>query len=336
MDRPKPRVFGIPNRYIVLLLLILGFLAARIFHPVLPHIQVAPELLSHTPIVTLPVIGPIYWTNTMTAMVIADIIIILMAISVRRATRSGSLVPRGFSGALEAVIEVLYNMTESTAGKWAKKVFPWFGAITIFVLVVNWMALIPGMETIGILEPVEDHGNPIENIFGNVYTLMPPENVEDTEHSDHGGFTLIPFVRTLSTDLNFTVGLALIAVFMTQVFGVRALGPGYFSKFLNFRALWNFFKNPMGIIDFGVGLLEIVSEISKILSFSFRLFGNIFAGMVLLFVIGTLVPVFAPSIFYLLEVFVGLIQAFVFGMLTMVFISQAMVGHGDHEGEHEH
>jgi len=333
VDSPKPRIFGIPNRYLVLLLLVLGFFVARIYHPVLPHIQVAPELLSHTPIVVLPVLGPIFWTNTMTAMVIADIIMILIAIAVRRATKSGSLVPSGFSGALEAVIEVLYNMTESTAGKWAKKVFPWFGAITIFVLVVNWTELIPGVDTIGILEPVKEHGNPIKNVFGNVFTLLPAEEGADAEH---GGFTLIPFVRTLSTDLNFTVALALISVFMTQVFGVRALGPGYFSKYLNFRALWNFFKNPMGIIDFGVGLLEIVSELSKILSFSFRLFGNIFAGTVLLFVIGTLVPVLAPSIFYLLEVFVGLIQAFVFGMLTMVFMSQAMAGHGGHDDEHGH
>lgn len=333
MDSPKPRFFGIPNRYFVLLCLILGFLAARVYAPVLPHIQVAPELLTHNPIIVLPVIGPIYWTNTMTAMVIADIIMILIAVAVRRATRSGGLVPSGFTGAVEAVIEVLYNITESTAGKWAKQVFPWFGAITLFVLVVNWTELIPGVDTIGILEPVEEHGNPIERVFGNVFTLLPAEESAEIEHN---GFTLIPFVRTLSTDLNFTVALALISMVMVQVFGVRALGPGYFSKFLNLHALWNFFKNPMGIIDFGVGLLEIVSELSKILSFSFRLFGNIFAGTVLLFVIGTLIPVLAPTFFYLLEVFVGLIQAFVFGMLTMVFISQALAGHGDHGDEHGH
>jgi F-type H+-transporting ATPase subunit a len=79
-----------------------------------------------------------------------------------------------------------------------------------------------------------------------------------------------------------------------------------------------------------------VSEISKIVSFSFRLFGNIFAGTVLLFVIGTLVPVLAPSLFLMLEIFVGLIQAFVFGMLTMVFMSLATKGHGDHEEQHDH
>jgi len=333
VDKAKPRIFGIPNRFIVLALLVLGFFAARIYPPVLPHIQVAPEVISKGPILVLPVIGPIFWTNTMTAMVIADVIMILIAIAVRRAVKSGGLVPSGFSGAIEAVIEVLYNLTEATAGKWAKKIFPWFGAITLFVLVVNWTELIPGVDTIGLLEPADAHGNPVEKVFGNVYTIM---DAEEGAHAEHGSFTLFPFVRTLSTDLNFTVALALISVFMTQVFGVRALGPGYFSKFLNYHALGKIFTNPMGIIDFGVGILEIVSEISKILSFSFRLFGNIFAGTVLLFVIGTLVPVLAPSIFYLLEVFVGLIQAFVFGMLTMVFMSQAMAGHGEQDGEHGH
>ena len=89
-------------------------------------------------------------------------------------------------------------------------------------------------------------------------------------------------------------------------------------------------------LDFCVGILEIVSEFSKILSFSFRLFGNIFAGSVMLFIIGSLVPVLAQVIFLGLELFVGLIQAFVFGMLTMVFMTQATVGHGDHGDEHAH
>jgi F-type H+-transporting ATPase subunit a len=267
-------------------------------------------------------------------MVIADIILLMIAFAVRRSTRSGSLVPGGFSGAIEAIIEVLHNMTESTAGKWTKKIFPYFGAITLLVLVVNWTELIPGVDTIGFLEPVSEHGNQIEPVTNNIYTIVKPESEAQDEHQK--GFSLIPFVRTLSTDLNFTVALALISVFMTQVVGFQALGPGYFSKYFNAKAIWNFFNQPMGIIDFGVGILEIVSEISKILSFSFRLFGNIFAGTVLLFVIGTLVPVLAPSVFLMLEVFVGLIQAFVFGMLTMVFMSQATAGHGDHEAEVAH
>jgi len=135
-----------------------------------------------------------------------------------------------------------------------------------------------------------------------------------------------------STDLNFTVAIAVISVVMTQVVGVRALGIGYFKKFWFTDTLFS--KPIFGVIDFLVGLLEIVADLAKILSFSFRLFGNIFAGSILLFVIGSLVPVFAQSIFLMLEFFVGMIQAIVFGMLTMVFMSQATASHHDEGEEH--
>jgi F-type H+-transporting ATPase subunit a len=218
----------------------------------------------------------------------------------------------------------------------------------MLVLIVNWMELIPGVDSIGILHHAETgEGYNVEQLTTNIATLVYPacyETVEgetntvegnvntEGEHAEGNCYELIPYVRVLSTDLNFTVALALISVFMTQVFGVRSLGASYFEKFFNFRGI---FSRPIfGVIDFGVGLLELISEFSKILSFSFRLFGNIFAGTVLLFVIGTLVPIFAQSIFLLLEFFVGLIQAVVFGMLTMVFMSQATAGHGEHAEGH--
>jgi len=126
---------------------------------------------------------------------------------------------------------------------------------------------------------------------------------------------------------------------MVQVYGVMAHGGRYFLKFFAFDKVIppsRVQKNPLGIIDLGVGFLELISEISKILSFSFRLFGNIFAGSVLLFVIGSLVSVVAQWAFLGLEFFVGLIQAFVFGMLTMVFMAQAVAGHGGHGEEGAH
>ena len=324
MEKPRKKWRWGVNRWFVLLFIILGIMAAKWYPPVLPHIQLPAEKYSHLPLFTLPIIGSFYWTNTLTAMVVADLIILLFALIVRRATLVGGLVPGGFSGAIEALLEVIYNLTESTAGKWARSIFPFFATITLFVLVVNWMELIPGVDSVGIIEQSE-HGYKTQEIAQGITTIT-------NEKDEHGGFALVPFVRVLSTDLNFTVSLALISVIMTQVFGARALGIGYFSKFFNVGGL---FKRPIfGVIDFGVGLLELISEISKILSFSFRLFGNIFAGSVLLFVIGTLVPVFAQSIFLMLEFFVGLIQAVVFGMLTMVFMSQAVSGHGEHaEGQ---
>jgi len=109
------------------------------------------------------------------------------------------------------------------------------------------------------------------------------------------------------------------------VIGVQAQGFRYFGKFISVSTL---FKKPFfGFMDLLVGLLELISEFSKILSFTFRLFGNMFAGMVLLALIGVMVPVFMPSMIMMFELFIGLIQAFVFGMLTMVFMAQATQGH---------
>ncbi|MBW8009918.1 MAG: F0F1 ATP synthase subunit A [Chloroflexi bacterium] len=313
------------HRWFVLLFIVLGFFAAQSYPPVQPHIALPAERLTHNP-VTLPIIGDFYLTNTILATLIADVLIILLAFAYRRSTRGGNLIPRGISGAVEGLLEGLYNLTESTAGKWAKTIFPYFATITLLVLVVNWMELIPGVDSIGLLEPVGEgeHGFPIEDAFGFNTIVNAPEG--DAEHHEKQ-YLLSPFVRVASTDLNFTISLALIAVVMTQVIGVRALKGGYFRKFINTKTL---FKVPMfGVIDFGVGLLELVSEISKVLSFSFRLFGNIFAGSVLLFVIGTLVPVAAQSGFLLLEFGVGMIQAIVFGMLTMTFMAQATISHDD-------
>lgn len=327
MEKPRKWRWGI-NRWFVLLFIVVGIFAARAYPPILPHIQLPAERVSHNPLFTLPGIGPFYWTNTLWALLLTDVILIILALVVRRSARSGKLVPSGLSGAMEAFLEVIYNLTEATAGKWSKAIFPFFATITLLLLVANWMELIPGVDSIGLLERSE-HGYPVKEITSGIATIVKAEG--EAGDSTGNEYVLVPFVRVVSTDLNFTVGLAIISVFMTQVFGVRALGISYFKKFINVGGI---FKRPVfGIIDFGVGLLEMISEISKILSFSFRLFGNIFAGSVLLFVIGTLVPVLAQSGFLMLEFFVGLIQAVVFGMLTMVFMAQATQGHGDHDKE---
>ena len=124
----------------------------------------------------------------------------------------------------------------------------------------------------------------------------------------------IPLFRGSTADLNTTLALALIAVVSIQYFGIRDLKLAYFKKFINL-------SNP---IMFFVGILELISEVSKIISFAFRLFGNMFAGEVLLTVIGSLVPIIAPLPFPGLEIFVGFIQALVFSMLTAVFLSMAV------------
>lgn len=128
----------------------------------------------------------------------------------------------------------------------------------------------------------------------------------------------IPLLRGNNADLNATLALAIISVTMIQVYGFQYLGfKTYISKFLNF-------KDP---IYFVLGLLEIVSEVSKVISFAFRLFGNIFAGEVLMTIVAFLVPVLASFPFLILEIFVGFVQALVFSMLTSVFFSLAVSQH---------
>lgn len=361
MEHKPPRFLGIPNRYLILLIVVASaFLFTNFFgiglglDVVSPFVQLPAEYFAEE--------GFGHWlTNTLVATAIAYVILLIIAFGVRRAAASGELVPRGFSGAVEALVEGLYNMTEATAGKWAKTIIPWFAGITLLVLVVNWMELIPGVDSLGLYIPHHaeeriheagahapeeeahgdegDHHYPLfdtyctHSTFIGMTAVGGAGEVEGEDYSSACSAAIVPFVRVASTDLNFTAALAVISVVMTQVIGVRALGIRYFQKFWYTKTL--FTKPIFGVIDFAVGLLEIIAEIAKILSFSFRLFGNIFAGSVLLFVIGSLVPIFAQSIFLMLEFFVGLIQAVVFGMLTMVFMSQATHSHHD-DGEEHH
>jgi F-type H+-transporting ATPase subunit a len=149
-------------------------------------------------------------------------------------------------------------------------------------------------------------------------------------NSEAKDWTIVPFFRPGATDLNYTLAFALIAMVMVQYYGFKYLGArGYLAKFFPFIAPGYgqaVAKNPIKAIDPAVGLLELVSEFSKIISFAFRLLGNIFAGMVLLFVMAFLLPV-ANVAFFGLEFFVGLIQALVFGLLTLIFMASASTSH---------
>ncbi len=132
----------------------------------------------------------------------------------------------------------------------------------------------------------------------------------------------LPLLRSPASDLNFTLALALIVVTFVNVLGVAAVG---------LRSRLTVFFNLKGPIEFFIGILELISEFAKIISFSFRLFGNVFAGEVLLAIMAYLVPYLVPLPFMFLEIFVGFIQAFIFGMLTLVFIAMATT---EHSAEH--
>ncbi len=152
-------------------------------------------------------------------------------------------------------------------------------------------------------------------LFSNWLGLIPPVGsliVADV-HSHE-----VPLLKGSTADLNTTLGLAILVFVVLQISGIKYLGlGGYGGKFFNF-------KSP---IDFFTGILELVSEVSKVISFAFRLFGNIFAGEVLILVMVFLIPVLASFPFLMLEIFVGFIQALVFMMLTAVFLQVATTGH---------
>ncbi len=300
------------------------------FPGVQPEITVAAERLIEEPIVeNFLGLGPLYLVNTLPTLAITLVALVWIAFAANRSLKKSQqtdLVPRGIGNVMEAILEMLYNMTEGSAGaKWAKAIFPWFATIMIYVLFANLLKLFPGFESVGVLHhAAQGHvGHAKEALFGNWYLFTTGE----------GEYILAPFLRGISVDLNFTLSLAVISFMAIQFIGVRSQGLGYFSKFFNTKRM---FTTPFfGAMDFLVGLLEVISEFAKILSFTFRLFGNMFAGVVLVAVVASLLGFISilPAMIMMFELFVGIIQAFVFGMLTMVFMAMATQGHGEHEEE---
>jgi F-type H+-transporting ATPase subunit a len=318
------------RRWIVLVLMIAGWILAGMYAPVRPEITVAAEKLIEEPLTEnfLGFAGPFYLVNTLPTLAVTVILLVAIAFAANRSlakSQKTDLVPSGIGNVMEAILEMLYNLTESSAGaKWAKAIFPWFATIMIYVLFANLLKLIPGFESIGVIHHAHGEGHAVQHMGGFDMIL-----------AEEGEYILAPFFRGISVDLNFTLTLAVISFVMIQVIGVRAQGMAYFSKFFNVKRM---FKVPFfGAMDFLVGLLEVISEFAKILSFTFRLFGNMFAGVVLVAVVASLlgnVSILAAMVM-MFELFVGLIQAFVFGMLTMVFMAMATQGHGEHEDHDE-
>jgi F-type H+-transporting ATPase subunit a len=243
------------------------------------NISIAAEPIFH--IASFPV------TNTiLVTFCISLVIIIVSAILTSRV----NLVPRGFQNIVESILEALLNLADSVTQdrKLSKKFLPIVATIFIFVILSNWVEVIPGLGTIGIRE------------------------------THQGETILVPFIRSGSADLNMTLAIAIISVVSAQILGIMAIGAAKYAK--------KFFVSPLEkpyFVGTFVGALELVSEVAKIISFSFRLFGNIFAGEVLLMVMLFLVPYFVPLPFLFLELFVGFIQALVFAMLTLVFFKMA-------------
>jgi F-type H+-transporting ATPase subunit a len=296
----------------IVIIAIVAFLATKL-PVVMPEIALPAE-----PVFTIPGVG-FAVTNTLLATWLTMLLLIVGSIAV---TRNLSMVPSGLQNLVEWGLGVLLNLTESVAGERGRKFFPLVATIFIFLLVSNWMGIVPGFASVGLIHEAHHGGHEVHQISVLGFNVNILQAVEVGEHDT--GWTVFSFLRSAATDLNTPLALALISVVMTQVVGYQAQGLRYFSKFISF-------KDVLGLI---VGPLEAVSELAKIISFSFRLFGNVFAGEVLLAVLAFIVPYLVSIPFFALELFVGLMQAFVFAMLTLVFMAMATMGHGSEGEEH--
>jgi F-type H+-transporting ATPase subunit a len=233
------------------------------------------------------------WAVTNTVVTTVTISLLLVAFAFF-AGRSLKLRPQGFQVVLEALVSYPYQMVKDTLenDRVAERVFPVIMTIFLVVLAANWFGMLPfANEALGF------HGE---------------------------GHELSALWYSPSTDLNFTLALAVVAFFTIEVFGVATLGVvQYGRKFVSF-------KSPLA---FAIGLIELVSEVARLISFSFRLFGNVFAGKVLILVIMFFVPYALPVPFLGFELFVGFIQAAIFALLTLFFTKIAISGHESHEGD---
>jgi F-type H+-transporting ATPase subunit a len=208
------------------------------------------------------------------------------------------------------IIAKLYETFEPILGDLTPRVFPFIASIFLFVLMANWLGLLPGFGSITYKKAESTVVKHVDEV-----TEAHADTVKTTEVEHHEAPT--PLLRGATADLNMTIALAVLAFLAIQYYGFKELGLSYIGKFITFK----------GPIDFFSGILELISEFSKIISFAFRLFGNVYAGEVLLAVIAFLIPVLASFPFLLLEVFVGFIQAIVFfkkkapptGKLSAVF-----------------
>jgi F-type H+-transporting ATPase subunit a len=234
-----------------------------------------------------PVLGQIFGIPLTSTMVTTWLTLALLALFAILWKSRLRLIP----GKVQVTIEMLvgggfdYMADALESRELARKFFPLIMTIFIFILALNWIGLLPGVTSVGLY------------------------------HDVHGIKELVPFLYPANTDLNITIGLALVAFVAIEVAGIVFLGLWkYGGKFINL-------SSPLAFL---IGIIELFSELARLISFSFRLFGNIFAGKTLLLIAIFFVPFILPVPVLAFEMFVGLIQAFIFAVLTLFFIKLAI------------
>jgi F-type H+-transporting ATPase subunit a len=253
-------------------------------------------------------IGSLPVTNSLLTSWIAVFVIIVIVAALRLKLKQ---VPKGIQNFFEIILEGALSLCDQVTGsrKITTQVFPLAFSIFMFVLVNNWLGILP-VGGFGLIE-MGEHGK-----------------------------AFIPFIRSGTADINTTLALSVMAVVGANIFGIISIGAWKtFNKYVNLKALGGIItkvrREPMTIIvapvTFFVGLLELIGEFAKIASLSFRLFGNVFAGEVLLVSMSALLAYGLPIPFLFLEIFVGVIQAFIFAILVLVYFTIASQDHDAHE-----
>ncbi|MBI4340037.1 MAG: F0F1 ATP synthase subunit A [Chloroflexi bacterium] len=246
--------------------------------------------------------GRFILTNTLLSSWIATAVLLVLFFFGTRGLRADKA-PRGIQNFVEGIISAMYSFVEGVAGREnARRFFPLFATIFLFVLFNAWLGLLPVYPSLGFKE----HGEIVRHLL-----------------------------RPAGTDLNMPLALAIVSFVFVEFWGVRTLGLGYLGKFFRFG---NLLRGQIfqGFIDIFVGILELLSEFIRIVSFTFRLFGNMTAGEILLLVTAFLIPFAFALPFYGLELLVGFIQALIFSGLTLVFVVLAIQPHEGEEGHGGH
>lgn len=259
-------------------------------------------------------IGNFTVTNALFTSWIVVFILIIFSIIIKVKLKK---IPKGIQNFFEIVIEGATSLCDQITNnrKITEKAFPIVMSVFLFVLLNNWIGILP-FSGLGLIE-MTSHGK-----------------------------AFIPIIRSGTADINGTLPLAILSVLGANIFGILTIGTWKtINKYVNLSALGSIFtkirKDPTILMTapilFAVGLIEFIGEFAKIASLSFRLFGNVFAGEVLLASMGALMAYILPTPFLLLEVFVGLIQAFIFAMLTLVYYTISSMDHDEEEHEdHKH
>lgn len=326
---------GPKGKLIIAVVVVIGLMViSGIFFPVpKPELELSPNYGGTQP-APFATLGPIYITNTFIAAWISIITLLLIFFF---ATRKMKIVPKGLQNFAETIIEVLLNFVEGIAGKEnGRRFFPIVASIFLFVLTNAWIALLPVFNVIGRGGQTTEASNNLLHNF--VPSLFP----------NYQGFEVtVPILRAANTDINIPLMLALVSFLCVEYWGISSLGVRtYLGKFFRYgqllQGIGQLLKGKaksavntilFGAIDVFVGFLELISELVRIISFTFRLFGNMVGGEVLLLTVPFLIPWVVASVVYGLETFLGLIQAIIFAVLTLVFAVMAV---SKPESEHEH